>query len=241
MGVFPEKECALAQVDISEYRSRVAIRKWATLSVCPKCSISVAIFFMGSTAHFISPLKLGDSVSFETSSNVLSRWKRRARGFAPCSVDSTANFSLCRGINAQDRLQFSPALVNVIVPAIGSISEIEKPCIRRRYILAMAGSLSLSSVVCRAGHALPLSKICLQIHGVLYPASVVTACTFGECSIRHLKNASNAALSWMLPGVTSASIRVCRKWYAPRTTFRRRCPAPDVLTTTRRWKTSWAP
>ncbi len=73
------------------------------------------------------------------------------------------------------------------------------------------------------------------------PASVVTACTSGECSIRHLKNASNAALSWMLPGVTSASIRVCRKWYAPRTTFRRRCPAPDVLTTTRRWKTSWVP
>lgn len=106
---------------------------------------------MGSTACFISPLKLGDSVSFETSSNVLSRWKRRARGFAPCSVDSTANFSLCRGINAQDRLQFSPALVNVIVPAIGSIFEIEKPCIRRRHILAMAGSLSLSSVVCKAG------------------------------------------------------------------------------------------
>ena len=191
---------------------------------------------MGSTAHFVSPLKLGDSVSFETSSNVLSRWRRRARVFAPCSVDSTANFSLCRGINAQDRLQFSPALVNVIVPAIGSISEIEKPCIRRRHILAMAGSLSLSSVVCRAGHALPLSKICLQIHGVLYPASVVTACTFGEYSIRHLKNASNAALSWMLPSVTSASIRACRKWYAPRTTFRRRCPALDVLTTTRRWK-----
>ena len=142
MGVFPEKECALAQVDISEYRSRVAIRKWATLSVCPKCSISVAIFFMGSTACFISPLKLGDSVSFETSSNVLSRWKRRARVFAPCSVDSTANFSLYRGINAQDRLQFSPALVNVIVPAIGSISEIEKPCIRRRHILAMAGACS---------------------------------------------------------------------------------------------------
>ena len=139
------------------------------------------------------------------------------------------------------QIAISPALVNVIVPAIGSISEIEKPCIRRRHILAMAGSLSLSSVVCRAGHALPLSKICLQIHDVLYPASVVTACTSGECSIRHLKNASNAALSWMLPGVTSASIRVCRKWYAPRTTFRRRCPAPDVLTTMRRRKTSWAP
>ena len=106
---------------------------------------------MGSTAHFISPLKLRDSVSFETSSNVLSRWKRRARVLAPCSVDSTANFSLYRGINAQDRLQFSPALVNVIVPAIGSISEIEKPYIRCRHILAMAGSFSLSSVVYRAG------------------------------------------------------------------------------------------
>lgn len=70
---------------------------------------------------------------------------------APCSVDSTANFSLYRGINAQDRLQFSPALVNVIVPAIGSISEIEKPYIRCRHILAMAGSFSLSSVVYRAG------------------------------------------------------------------------------------------
>lgn len=49
------------------------------------------------------------------------------------------------------QIAISPALVNVIVPAIGSISEIEKSCIRCRHILAMAGSLSLSSVVCKAG------------------------------------------------------------------------------------------
>ncbi len=191
----------------------------------PKRSISFAIFFMGSTVHFISPLKLRDSVSFETSSNVPFRWKHKARVFLPAR--STA-------------LPTSPCAKALPHKTDCNLTR-EKPCIRRRHILAMAGSLSLSSVVCRAGHALPLSKICLQIHGVSYPASAVTACTSGECSIRCLKNVSNAALSWMLPGVTSASIRACRKWYAPRTTFRRRCPAPDVLTTMRRRKTSWAP
>ena len=44
------------------------------------------------------------------------------------------------------QIAISPALVNVIVPAIGSISEIEKPCIRRRHILAMAARRFVSRI-----------------------------------------------------------------------------------------------